>query len=124
MKIYKFTYFLRFMKILTKRKLYLILVAFFILHFVLQFGSLLLAAALGMDGFDNPDNMELVIRSDRYFMVYTVLSFPLLFTVDRIVPVNFFLYGLLWYLLFILNSVLWTFVFYLILKKFYKFQDK
>lgn len=82
-----------------------------------------------MAEFDNPDDSILRVKSSIYDGVYSVLTFPLVFLFYNLVFTYFLetsvFSGWLWFLFpYVLNSLLWTLVFYLILKKFYKLQRK
>ncbi len=98
------------------KKLALIIAVFFFAHFILQLGFLLLGFSAGMEHFDNPDENTLKTKSELYFNGYTVLSFPLLFIADRMIPLGI-LPGILGYIPFILNSALWSLVLYFLIKK-------
>ena len=73
-----------------------------------------------MNHFDNPDNLIAKEKGENYFKIYTVLSFPLGYLLDRI-PYIFseFVFGA-GYLAFILNSALWSLVFYFIVRRFFR----
>src|SRR3989344_16982 len=97
------------------KKLILIITIFFVIHFLLQFGFLFVGFAAGMQSFDNPDDENLKIKSEIYWKVYNILSFPLLFITDRIRFLDSVLFGLLSYIPFILNSALWSLGFYFLI---------
>lgn len=92
-------------------------VAFFVIHFILELSFLLFGFSAGMQNFDNPDNDALEIKSEIYIWIYTVLSFPLLFVMDRMTFLSSILPGFLGYIPFILNSALWSLVFYILIRK-------
>ena len=98
------------------KKLALIVAVFFFAHLILQFGFLLWGFATGMAHFDNPNDNTLETKSKLYLNIYTVLSFPLLSVLDRMPLLDIFpsFFG---YIPFILNSALWTLVFYFLIRK-------
>ncbi|MBI2107367.1 hypothetical protein HYT57_05275 [Candidatus Woesearchaeota archaeon] len=107
------------------KKISWILFAFFMIHLVLQLGALLFSFGAGMSEFDNPDSESLRIKSFIYDGVYAVLTFPVALVFYNLVftpPLEgYFLAGWAWFLFpYILNSILWTLVFYFILKKYSK----
>mgnify|MGYP001558351397 FL=1 len=109
--------------------MYLFLVAFFVIHLILQIGFLLFSFGTGMAEFDNPNDSSLRIKGSIYDGVYSVLTFPVVFMFYNLVFDSFFenypFAGWIWFLFpYILNSALWTLILYFILKKIYKFQDK
>lgn len=75
-----------------------------------------------MQSFDNPDDENLKTKSEIYFVGDTVLSFPLLFILDRMTFLVYALPGFLGYIPFILNSGLWSLVFYFLIRK--KFEKQ
>ena len=111
------------------KKISWILFAFFMIHLVLQLGALLFSFGAGMSEFDNPDSESLRVKSSIYDGFYAVLTFPTVFIFYNLVFTPFLgsypFAGWAWFLFpYILNSVLWTFAFYLILKKFYISKGK
>ncbi len=104
---------------INKKRLILYSFIFFIIHLLLQIFSLFYTLT-DIAAFDNPDIPEaplLKLESKIAEAFFTVLSFPILPILEKTFPasMNWF-NGFSFYTLFILNSIIWTLVFYLILK--------
>ena len=101
--------------IFTKRIAGLTVLAFFIIHFVLQFSLLLLE-------FESTNAQEGV---SVYGIFYSVLSFPFSFLLYKTPLLDTLgLNGLSAFIPFLINSLLWSFVVYLFLKDLVKHYDR
>ena len=101
--------------IFTKRIAGLTVLAFFIIHFVLQFSLLLLE-------FESTKTQEGV---SVYGVFYSILSFPFSFLLYKTPLLDTIdLNGLSAFVPFFINSLLWSFVVYLLLKDLVKHYDK
>ena len=105
-----------------KKKLFWIVITFFIIHLLLQFGAFLFSFSIGMGEFDNPDSSILRIKSFIYDGIYFILTFPIGFIFNLIYTSflgSYYFSGYFWFFLpFILNSILWTFIVYFLSKKY------
>ena len=101
--------------IFTKRMAGLMVLAFFIIHFVLQFSLLLLE-------FESANVQE---GKSVYGVFYSILSFPFSFLLYKTPLLDTLdLNGLSAFIPFFINSLLWSFVVYLFLKDLVKHYDR
>ena len=86
---------------------------------------MILGFGAGMQRFEGDASNILEIKYKIYWVIFSILSFPMLHIIS-IIPQNYITPGGLipGVLPWLANSFLWTLVFYFILKKFYIFQDK
>ena len=113
-----------------KKKLLIFAFLFFVLHLILQFSSILYSLASTMPVFDNPDIPEadyLEFKGKIAEVIYLILSFPILTILMYLFPYSqnwFEWFPFFGWTPFILNSLLWSLVFYFIIKRMYLNKNK
>src|SRR3989338_1201211 len=100
-----------------KKKLLIFAFLFFVLHLILQFSSILYSLASTMPVFDNPDIPEADYLEFKGKIAEVIYLFPY--------SQNWFeWFPFFGWTPFILNSLLWSLVFYFIIKRMYLNKNK
>lgn len=105
------------------RKIVISTIIFGIIHFMTQIFILIMLVGYGMTLFDNSTNYKLELFIRMLDILFNILSFPIVFICNHIETNVFYNFCAGW-LPFVLNSILWSCIFYWLLKRLKKYQRK
>ena len=101
---------------LMNRKILISTILFGIIHFVAQIVVLAMIVGYGMALFDNPMNYRLEFFTNILYILFNILSFPLVF-ISTHIKTKVFHGSYVGWIPFVLNSIFWSCVFYWLLKR-------
>lgn len=112
-------------KVNFKKKIVVYTFLFFVLHLILQTLSPIYGLGYGLQVFDNPDRPDaylLSLKSKISDTIFLIISFPVITILIYLFPYSQNWFN--WFPFFgwtpsILNSLLWTLIFYFIIKRMY-----